>query len=96
MPLYALEWTFPAERDARLAVRPRHREFLQRLQEQGRLVAAGPWSDDSGALILLVAESVDEVEQWLAEDPYVIEDVGGERRIREWTPFFGGTIPGEK
>jgi uncharacterized protein YciI len=92
MALYALEWCFSAEREARLAVRPQHRAFLERLRSQGRLVAAGPWSDDSGALIILSAGRVEEVDHLLEADPYVTEAVGGERRVREWRPFIGGTI----
>jgi uncharacterized protein YciI len=92
MALYTLEWCFSAEREPRLAVRPAHRAFLERLRSQGRLVAAGPWSDDSGALIILVAQSVEEVERLLEVDPYVSEGVGGERRLCEWRPFIGGTI----
>jgi uncharacterized protein YciI len=92
MALFALEWCFPAERDARLFVRPRHRDFLERLRSESRLVAAGPWSDDSGALIILVAENLEEVERLLDVDPYVREGVGGARRLHEWRPIIGGTI----
>jgi len=90
--LFVLEWRFPPERAARLEVRPRHRVFLEQLRTQGRLVAAGPWSDDSGALIILEAEDAAEVERLLEADPYVRERVGGERLLREWVPFIGGTI----
>lgn len=90
--LLVLEWRFPSERAARLEVRPRHRVFLEQLRTQGRLVAAGPWSDDSGALIILEAEDAADVERLLEADPYVRERVGGERLLREWVPFIGGTI----
>jgi len=92
MALFALEWRFPPEREARLKMRPQHRVFLEQLRAQGRLVAAGPWSDDSGALIILVAEDAAEVERLLEADPYVRERVSGERLLREWDPFIGGTI----
>ena len=91
MALYVLEWSFPAEREKRLAVRPRHRAFLEQLRVDGRLIAAGPWSDDSGALIVLKASSRDELERWLEADPYVRDGVG-ERTLREWTPIIGGTV----
>ena len=38
-------------------VRPRHREYLGSLKEQGKLAASGPFTDDSGALIIYEAES---------------------------------------
>jgi uncharacterized protein len=92
MALFVLEWRFLPEREARLEVRPQHRVFLEQLRAQGHLVAAGPWSDDSGALIILVAEDVGEVERLLEADPYVRERVGGERLLRKWDAFIGGTI----
>jgi uncharacterized protein len=95
MALFALEWCFPPDREKRLAVRPEHRAFLEQLGVQGRLVAAGPWADDTGALILLTADSRDEVTELLATDPYVTEGVGGELRVREWKPFLGGVVEAE-
>jgi uncharacterized protein YciI len=92
MPVYVIEWCFPAERERRLAVRSDHRAFLEQLHSRGMLVAAGPWADDTGALILLSAGSLDEVARLLEADPYLVEGVGGEHRVREWRPFIGGTV----
>ena len=49
MPLFVLEYRFSEAVAERLAVRPRHRAFLEELKSRGKLVAAGPWRDDSGA-----------------------------------------------
>jgi len=60
------------------------------------LVAAGPWADDSGALIVYSAPDSASVENLLEADPYVAEGVGGERTLREWSPIMGGRIQNEQ
>jgi len=90
MGLFVLEWRFGPDRDARLAVRARHREYLERLQTAGHVVMAGPWSDDSGAMIIYDAEDAAAVRTMLDADPYVVEGVGGRPQLREWTPILGG------
>jgi uncharacterized protein len=43
-------------------IRPLHREYLGQLNENGKLWASGPFSDDSGSLIIYEAESEEEGE----------------------------------
>jgi uncharacterized protein len=82
-----LELTF-TDAPERLAARPAHRAFLSRLHDEGRLLAAGPWADDSGAL-LIFGVGRGELEHILDADPYyrtlgvVVESV------REWSPVVG-------
>jgi uncharacterized protein len=92
MSLFVLEYRFPEHAEERLAVRPRHRAYLDELKASGNLVAAGPWADDSGALLIYAAENEAELERLLADDPYVVEDVFGERVLREWRPIVGGEV----
>ncbi|MGP4115336.1 YciI family protein [Streptomyces sp. 4N509B] len=72
----------------RLAARPAHRVLLQRLHDEGRLVAAGPWEDDSGALLVFDTERA-ELDRLLATDPYYrapgVEVLG----VRAWAPVVG-------
>jgi uncharacterized protein YciI len=76
----------PAEE--RLAARPGHREVLQRLHRDGELLAAGPWADDSGALLIFAADR-SAVERALAEDPYYRTDGVSVVSIRDWSPVVG-------
>lgn len=73
-------------------MRPRHRAYLDELKARGQLVAADPWADDSGALLIYASENVAELERLLSDDPYGIEDVFGERVLREWSPIIGGEV----
>jgi uncharacterized protein len=82
-----LELAFTASPE-RLAARPAHRSLLARLHEEGRLLAAGPWADDSGALLVFDVQRT-ELERILDADPYYrtpgVEVTG----IREWAPVVG-------
>ena len=85
MMILELAFTASAER---LAARPAHRSILARLHEEGRLLAAGPWADDSGALLVFDVERA-ELRRILDADPYYrtpgVEVAG----IREWAPVVG-------
>lgn len=75
----------PESLSRRLAARPAHLERIKALQEDGRLVLAGPFpaidSPDpgpagfSGSLIVAEFESLDAARAWAAADPYAIEGV---------------------
>ena len=57
------------------AHRPSHRQYLMGLLEKGELVAAGPFTDDSGALFIYEADSAEEAAGLLAGDPFSITGV---------------------
>jgi uncharacterized protein YciI len=80
--LYAIMSTDVADSlEKRLSARPDHVKRLQDLQEQGRLVLAGPHpaieSDDPGAagftgsLVVAEFESLDAAQRWADADPYI-------------------------
>jgi uncharacterized protein len=70
MAKYVAYIRFTDDTNRRLDTRPIHREYLKRLFEEGRLHESGPFTDDSGALIIYNAGDQDEAEQILAADPY--------------------------
>ena len=75
----------PGVLDQRLSARPAHLARLNALQEQGRLLLAGPHplidSPDpgpagfSGSLIVAEFACLDEANAWAAADPYVTAGV---------------------
>jgi uncharacterized protein len=67
----------------RLQARPRHRERLAELHATGALVMAGPWTDDSGALLVFDA-TASEVDAIMAEDPYYATEGVRVVGLREW------------
>jgi uncharacterized protein YciI len=67
--MYVVQLAF-SDDPARLEHRPGHRERLARLADEGRLLAAGPWSDESGSLLVFLVDQRDDVDAILAADPY--------------------------
>jgi hypothetical protein len=75
----------PNSAEKRLAARPAHIARLKQLQENGRLLLAGPFpaidSPDpgpagmSGSLIVADFSSLEEARHWAEADPYVTEGV---------------------
>ncbi len=71
--------------DMRLKVRPEHLERIKALQEEGRLILAGPHpsidSEDpgpagfSGSLIVAEFDSLEMAREWSEQDPYALNGV---------------------
>ncbi|MEV5890900.1 YciI family protein [Nonomuraea fuscirosea] len=87
MARYVVQLAFDGD-PRRLAARPAHREHLRRLKEQGRLVTAGPWADDSGALHVYEVADETELRDILERDPYTA--VAGYKIVllRKWSPIM--------
>jgi uncharacterized protein YciI len=86
--MIAVELTFTDD-PRRLEARPAHRAILATLHRDGVLLAAGPWGDDSGALLLFRAD-LDGVEAILREDPYYATPGVTVAAVRVWEPVVGG------
>jgi hypothetical protein len=82
--MYAVLLTFTDD-PSRLEFRPSHRERLAAHAEQGRLLAAGPWSDDTGALLVFLVDDRDQLDAVLAADPYYSAPGVGVT-VHEWNP----------
>ncbi|MEV4090506.1 YciI family protein [Nonomuraea fuscirosea] len=87
MARYVVHMSFDGD-PRRLAARPAHREHLRRLKEQGRLVTAGPWADDSGALHVYEVADEAELRDILERDPYTAVDGYMIELLREWSPIM--------
>ena len=72
----------------RLAARPAHRERLRDLHSRGVLHAAGPWSDDSGALLVLDTD-IPGAQAVVAADPYFSTPGVQVVAVRSWHPVVG-------
>ncbi|MFJ3221139.1 YciI family protein [Kitasatospora sp. NPDC086801] len=95
MAYFVVEFVFTADTERRLAIRPRHREYLAELTGAGSLVLSGPWADDTGGLLVYRAEDRAAVERIMELDPYSADGAGviAGARITEWTPVSGFLLP---
>lgn len=90
MNLYAVEYSYVPDTAALDEHRPAHREFLRALVPDPLLVAgAYQQTDEPGALLLVRAASAQEVEELLNADPFNVEGLIAERRVRLWNPGIG-------
>ena len=82
----------PESLEARKSARPAHLARLQQLQDEGRMLLAGPFpaidSEDpgpvgfSGSLIVAEFPSLAEAESWAKADPYVAAGVYRETTVK--------------
>ncbi len=72
----------------RPAVRPAHLAHLRPLSDAGRVKLAGPFLDKTGSLIVVEAESLDEVWGLVARDPYVTEGVFNRVDVKPFAQVF--------
>jgi uncharacterized protein len=70
------------------ALRPTHRQYLASLKAKGQLAIAGPFTDDSGALIVYEAESAAEAERLLQGDPFHQNGIFLKYVLRPWNPVM--------
>lgn len=100
MAVFAVQYTYPDDMTEMLEHRPEHRAFLGTCEG---LLLAGAFKDDylsvdardeeleefNGALLVLEADSIDELADLLDDDPYYTGGFLVKRTIRAWDPPLG-------
>ena len=84
--------------EKRLSVRPAHLARLQLLQDEGRLLTAGPMpavdSNDpgaagfSGSTVIAEFESLEAAQSWAQDDPYVAAGVYQQVSVKPFKKVF--------
>jgi len=72
------------DQDKVAAFRSAHREYARRLINEGKLVLAGPLADGIGALFIYEAETRQEAEALLANDPFAKGGVLESYELSTW------------
>ena len=85
--------------EARLRVRPAHVKRLKQLQDEGRLLVAGPMpaidAEDpgpagfSGSVIIAQFDSLKNAREWTSEDPYIEAGVYRDVEVRPFLKVLG-------
>lgn len=88
----------PNSTEKRMAARPAHLARLQALQDQGRLLLAGPFpavdaidpgaAGFTGSLIVAEFASLEEAEAWASADPYIAAGVYSQVAVRPFKKVF--------
>ena len=85
---YAAVIEYITDKDKIQSVRPTHRQYLTALKAAGQLAAAGPFTDDYGALIIYEANSKEEAEKLLQADPFHQNGIFVRWVMRPWNAVF--------
>jgi len=88
----------PESLERRLSVRQKHLARLEQLQNEGRLLTAGPFpgidSEDpgpagfSGSLIVAEFNSLSEAQKWADSDPYIDAGVYASVSVKPYKKVF--------
>ena len=90
MSIFHVEYVYAPEAAAvRDEHRPAHREFLGALHADGRLLFVGPYTDGSGAALMVVADDEEAARALLAGDPFAAADAIAATTVREWKQVYG-------
>ncbi len=69
-------------------IRPSHREYLAKLHGEGKLHAAGPFTDDSGSLIIYEVETEQEAKELIEADPFHEAGIFASYAIKPWKQVY--------
>jgi uncharacterized protein YciI len=63
--------------------RPAHLAYINKLYQEGKIMAAGPFTDGKGGMVIYIADTYEEALEFAQKDPVVVE---GARtlELREW------------
>lgn len=78
----------PNGQELRKVHRPAHLEKLKGLSQAGKILAAGPFTDGTGSLIIYDVATKTEVELIAKTDPYVMNRVFERYEIRPFEKVF--------
>jgi uncharacterized protein YciI len=83
---YAAIIEYSRDQEKIQSLRPTHRQYLATLRQRGQLAVSGPFTDDSGALIVYEAASAEEAEKLLEGDPFHQNGIFLSYVMRPWNP----------
>ena len=88
MKFVILGFDGPEAEAKRKVHRPAHLAHLEPLDALGRVVLAGPLTDKTGSLIVIEAQTLEEVQSLVQTDPYVKFGVFGRVEIHPFIQVF--------
>lgn len=90
MGLCVVEYDYsPESADDRSQVRPDHAAYLAGLAQDGKMILSGPYTDGTGALFLVRAESEEDCQTCFDADPFWTAGLVAGRRFHRFLLGFG-------
>lgn len=81
--MFILEMTYD-DNPERLEYRAVHRQHIRAAAERGEVLGGGPFADETGALVVLMAATREEADAFVAADPYYRAPGVTVTALREW------------
>lgn len=75
MKFVILGFDGPEGQAKRKVHRSAHLASLERLNQDGRIIMAGPFTDQTGSLIIIQADSLEEAKRIAKDDPYAVQGI---------------------
>lgn len=91
MKFVILGYDGPEGQARRKVHRPAHLANLEPLVRQGRVVLAGPLTDQTGSLIIIEANSLEEARAFADSDPYTVHGVFERVEVHPFMQVFPST-----
>src|SRR5262245_32000340 len=91
MPYFLVELRYEQRAQVDL-LRPRHRDHIERLFNEGRIASAGRFSDNSGSVFLYKVDAETELLPLVETDPYIQERVAAISSMRPFEPGIATAI----
>lgn len=92
MKYFAITYQYDPESEAIAEYRPVHREFISKLNREGKIVGSGPYPDaEGGALIVIKLDdgaTIETAEELMDGDPFHAKGALQARAVREWNPVI--------
>lgn len=67
-----------------------HAEYIDRIFDAGKIVLGGPYTDGSGALLIISVENEQEARRLFEDDPWVAAEIFDVGTITPWQVFMNG------
>jgi uncharacterized protein len=83
MAHFLLEYRY-VDQDARMAAREEHLAYMRRLNAEGSVVLAGPFTDDTGAVVVYAVPDLAAAQELVDGDPYTAAGATTGHSLREW------------
>ena len=65
-----------------------HAAFMDPLFDNGMVVLGGPFADGTGSMVIVEAESEQEVADLFARDPFAVYDIFALNSLKQWQLFL--------
>lgn len=97
---YIIELTYTVPFEQLADTLPAHRTFLSEGYERGMVLYSGPQVPRTGGVIIARASSLDDLQRYMADDPFQIEGLATYRYISfdavRYQPFMQQWVLGEE